>query len=211
MKLYLNVPFAEKEEAKALGARWNPTIKLWFIEVKDSINPLLKKWLIRESFYNLLAEQYTIVSAKKVCWKCENEMIVSTFLLQNYYELSRYEDNILGYPFLNWQEVHNVSFVSNITALDLECLAGIVRENPEYRKTYSKTLQGSYFANNCPYCRVLQGDFNLYNEPDGVFYDYRDSAKFTIMKTLDSAFKAEGNTALTAGSPEGIMIKVIGH
>lgn len=26
MKLYLNVPFAEKEGAKVLGARWNPEL-----------------------------------------------------------------------------------------------------------------------------------------------------------------------------------------
>ena len=27
MSLFLNVPYAEKDEAKALGAKWNPTIK----------------------------------------------------------------------------------------------------------------------------------------------------------------------------------------
>lgn len=30
---YLNVPYAEKEEAKRQGARWDPEKKKWYIEV----------------------------------------------------------------------------------------------------------------------------------------------------------------------------------
>jgi len=28
---FLNVPYAEKDEARALGARWNPTKKRWYV------------------------------------------------------------------------------------------------------------------------------------------------------------------------------------
>ena len=34
-RIFLNVPFAQKEEAKSLGARWDPGIKKWYID-KDS-------------------------------------------------------------------------------------------------------------------------------------------------------------------------------
>ncbi|MGZ8190731.1 MAG: DUF5710 domain-containing protein [Methylococcaceae bacterium] len=35
-KTYLNVPFAEKDAAKALGARWDATVKKWYVPaVKD--------------------------------------------------------------------------------------------------------------------------------------------------------------------------------
>ncbi|MFI3136422.1 MAG: DUF5710 domain-containing protein, partial [Methylococcaceae bacterium] len=30
-KIYLNVPFAQKDEAKALGARWDAAQKKWYI------------------------------------------------------------------------------------------------------------------------------------------------------------------------------------
>lgn len=30
-RLYLNVPFAEKDQAKALGARWDPARKKWYV------------------------------------------------------------------------------------------------------------------------------------------------------------------------------------
>lgn len=31
LKLYMNVPFAQKDQAKALGARWDPGLKKWYI------------------------------------------------------------------------------------------------------------------------------------------------------------------------------------
>lgn len=31
MKTYLNVPYAQKDQAKALGARWDATQKKWYI------------------------------------------------------------------------------------------------------------------------------------------------------------------------------------
>ena len=34
-KIYLNVPFSEKEEAKKLGAKWDGNRKKWFIENKN--------------------------------------------------------------------------------------------------------------------------------------------------------------------------------
>lgn len=30
-KVYLNVPFAQKDAAKALGARWDPGMKKWYV------------------------------------------------------------------------------------------------------------------------------------------------------------------------------------
>lgn len=35
MRTNLNVPFAEKDEAKALGARWDPTRKCWYVQDRD--------------------------------------------------------------------------------------------------------------------------------------------------------------------------------
>lgn len=34
-EVYLNVPFAQKDEAKALGARWDPTNKMWYCKEGD--------------------------------------------------------------------------------------------------------------------------------------------------------------------------------
>lgn len=44
-KTYLNVPFAEKDVAKALGARWDAEIKKWYVPAKVECAPFVK-WLV---------------------------------------------------------------------------------------------------------------------------------------------------------------------
>jgi ribonuclease HI len=40
--VYLNVPFERKEEAKQLGAKWNPQKKKWYCENTDDLHKLLQ-------------------------------------------------------------------------------------------------------------------------------------------------------------------------
>ncbi|MDD5462740.1 MAG: DUF5710 domain-containing protein [Methylococcales bacterium] len=42
-KTYLNVPFAQKDEARALGARWDAANKKWFVPADKDIT-LFAKW-----------------------------------------------------------------------------------------------------------------------------------------------------------------------
>lgn len=40
--LMLNVPYAEKDEAKALGARWNPKKRSWYVPDGVAIEPFAR-------------------------------------------------------------------------------------------------------------------------------------------------------------------------
>jgi hypothetical protein len=42
-KIYLNVPFAQKDEAKELGARWDAIQKKWFVPANKDIT-LFARW-----------------------------------------------------------------------------------------------------------------------------------------------------------------------
>ena len=42
--VYLNCPFAQKDEAKELGARWNQEMRKWYVPPGADKN-LFKKWL----------------------------------------------------------------------------------------------------------------------------------------------------------------------
>ena len=42
-KIYLNVPFAQKDEAKALGARWDAVKKKWYAAANKDIT-LFARW-----------------------------------------------------------------------------------------------------------------------------------------------------------------------
>lgn len=44
MRTDLRVPFAEKDEAKRLGARWDPARKVWYIQDKEDTSPFAR-WM----------------------------------------------------------------------------------------------------------------------------------------------------------------------
>lgn len=47
MRVYLNVPFAEKDDAKQHGARWDPVCAKWWINRHDiATHPGIHRWII---------------------------------------------------------------------------------------------------------------------------------------------------------------------
>jgi hypothetical protein len=44
---FLNVPYAEKDDARALGARWNPGKKRWYVPPGVALEPF-EKWLAKD-------------------------------------------------------------------------------------------------------------------------------------------------------------------
>jgi hypothetical protein len=42
MRTNLQVPFAEKDDAKKLGARWDAARKIWYVENKDDMTPFAR-------------------------------------------------------------------------------------------------------------------------------------------------------------------------
>jgi len=53
-KNYLNVPYAEKDAAKALGARWDPAKKKWYAPA-DLDKALFANWLVDTSVAKVTA------------------------------------------------------------------------------------------------------------------------------------------------------------
>jgi hypothetical protein len=41
-KIYLNVPFAQKDAAKALGAKWDAAHKKWYVPASINITPFAR-------------------------------------------------------------------------------------------------------------------------------------------------------------------------
>ena len=65
MRFYLNVPFAEKDEAKVLGARWDGEKKQWYFTDPSRVD-FFSKWMPDKGDVELSDEQiHVIESAKK--------------------------------------------------------------------------------------------------------------------------------------------------
>jgi hypothetical protein len=45
---FLNVPYAEKDQARELGARWNPTRKRWYVPNGVALEPF-ERWLAKDA------------------------------------------------------------------------------------------------------------------------------------------------------------------
>ena len=63
-----------------------------------------------------------------------------------------------------------VCVLSDVVALPKDLLGYVQKRVPTYQLSYSKTVQGKYYANVCPKCRMLSGDFFLHSEPGAPFF-----------------------------------------
>jgi hypothetical protein len=61
-------------------------------------------------------------------------------------------------------------------------LQAIQARFPNFQLKYSKTTQSQYYANTCPKCGVITGDFYLHSEPDSPFFPINEAeaAELTI-------------------------------
>ncbi len=68
-RIDLRVPFNEKEQARRLGARWDPAQKVWYVPAH--VDPaLLQKWRPRRLTPNILASRFFLATTTRDCWRC---------------------------------------------------------------------------------------------------------------------------------------------
>ena len=78
MRTELDVPFSHKDEAKALGAKWDRTKKIWY--VPSGVNPEpFAEWLPGVDRSDPSAPYIYLVLGKRECWKCHKETSVAAF------------------------------------------------------------------------------------------------------------------------------------
>jgi hypothetical protein len=100
-----------------------------------------------------LAPPIHLVAGQCDCWRCGARMSVVAILCEN---IEVPDDG----PYI----------LSNTEELPPELTRFIQTRCPTFRLTFSKTVGGRYFANNCPKCGVMSGDFYLHSEPGAPFF-----------------------------------------
>lgn len=195
--LLLNVPYAEKDEAKSLGAKWNPRLKKWYIENKENY-PLFKKWLPHDY---IVCDHIYVIEGSQQCFRCGKNTRVIGFGIENYYRLS---DSDCEY---SSGEIH---FAFSLNPIP-EQLLNFVQDNYNFKETYSKTTKSSYLANRCDSCDTLQGDFYLFEEVGSPFCcaDKNDISRLRLYRiNLDMDINI--NLSLVISSTD-FMLKKYGH
>jgi hypothetical protein len=82
MRFDLKVPFAEKDAAKKLGARWDAARKIWYVADKDDVAPF-SKWSPTAS------DDTSVVPAQKISAVPRTETTGKVYVGSNYVEQVR--------------------------------------------------------------------------------------------------------------------------
>lgn len=177
----LDVPYAEKDAAKALGARWDPTRRCWYVPEGLDATPFLR-WVRAPSpskpaslpELNLRSPETYLVTAPRQCWKCGETTIVAGFLMApGFQDFSVWEDDLDGAG--HWGGGDGWCYALHVDTLPSTVSGQAIAHAPRYRRVQSRTTQSRYWANHCSTCQALQGDFHLFEEPGAPFLPLRSA------------------------------------
>ncbi|MDR6936008.1 DUF5710 domain-containing protein [Luteibacter sp. 3190] len=168
-RVNLVVPFDQKDQAKALGARWDPQQRVWFVPNGVPYEPL-SQWMPTAPDWDVRSNRYWVVSGETHCWKCHQPTTVHALAVPPGHEILVSDDE--GD---RWEPQEYLQFLMYLTEVDDGALAELRKRCPLLGMDYSKTTGSHYWMNHCRHCRMKQGDFSLHCEPGGAFYPTDDA------------------------------------
>lgn len=195
-RIDLRVPFNEKDEARSLGARWDPGRKLWYVPDGVAAAPLAKWHPVRPA-PNVRSDRYLLLVTTRVCWRCEATTEVFGIALPDGHQALHYyyenddEDDDTVEPVEYWRvgrQLAVLSYVRDVAdsvARRLQVLA------PRYRIDFSQTIGSFYWMNHCEHCDAKLGDNDTFHEC-GVGFDLSGigSNEIRLREVIAEAFSA---------------------
>lgn len=94
-----------------------------------------------------------LIGMKVPCWRCNSKMTVVSLLAPHVADTE-----------------NQVCVLSNIERMPQEILGVIQKRVPTFQLRSSLMAGSKYFANTCPNCHVIYGDFFLHSEPGAPFF-----------------------------------------
>jgi len=166
-KIYMAVPFAEKDNAKALGAKWDATLKKWYYEGPVYNYVKFAKWIACGREETTIACGYIyILESIQICFRCKKptrvvglgigEHVMLFMGEDGHYEIEVAED------MAEYDEAIHVAWANDEHAIP-KALLEYLQQNYNVHKGFSRTA-GECFANHCDNCGVIQGNFFLFGE-----------------------------------------------
>ena len=86
MPLKIDVPFKDKDEAKAKGAFWDAELKTWYVPKHKEYNDFLP-WINSVNFSVIAQAPFFIAVNQRTCWKCSELTTVVSLASDNFFEL----------------------------------------------------------------------------------------------------------------------------
>jgi hypothetical protein len=153
-QITLQVPFPEKDQARQLGARWDPRRKVWY--VPEGVDPApFKPWIPQAMEPNLRASSYYLASNTRECWSCDKQIVVHAIILPRGHE-RLYVGNDPADD--QWEVTDEATTLSYIYHLREPVPTRLHNLAPRFRLAYSHTTGDSYWMNHCERCGAKLGD-----------------------------------------------------
>ncbi|WP_132093121.1 DUF5710 domain-containing protein [Caulobacter sp. BK020] len=165
------MPYAERNQAEALGARWEPSRRCWYVPDGMDLLPF-RRWFPEQDpgvpGLNLRSLETYVVTAPHRCWRCEKDTVVAGFLMAPGFEdFSVWEDDPDGQG--HWGGGEGWRFAFHIDTLPSSIAAQAIMRTPRYRRAFSQATRSAYWANHCSECEAPQSDLQLFEKPGGPF------------------------------------------
>ena len=126
-----------------------------------------------------------MIGLKTSCWRCGVKMPKIELLAP---KVDDTEDQVCILSGIDYMPEQVLSFIQN--------------KVPTFILKYSKTVGRKYFANTCPKCRVIYGDFFLHDEPGAPFFpsDEEDAKSLYIKEIpLSNPIEISASLSLVVG------------
>lgn len=210
----LEVPYQEKELAKALGARWDARRKVWYVINLDDLTPFAK-WLPQPARLNHRADSYVLLESRRDCWKCERPTRVFGFAIPSGHEQLEksqpdlespgdddYDACLEGLDAMHWVAQDAPAVLSYLIHICDAALSRMHSLTMRYRKDLSGVTGTRYFMNHCEHCDAKLGDFETIEEFDAPLRPIgTESTSRLVRYPMNEPLEAESSSVpLTAGN-----------
>lgn len=185
----LAVPFAEKDEAKRLGAKWNPERKVWFVPAGLDTAPFIR-WFPQppkvpapKPVQMIHAPVWLLTSTDR-CYRCGKETPVFALSAQMLVDFEHDDDGEIYYQHITTRQHGHISLY-NLEMLDVQVASLLKQLAPNFRPDHSKTQAKRVYMNHCQHCAAKLGDHFMHREPGGAFCPSSANARDVLdqMKT----------------------------
>ncbi len=170
MALLLNVPYKDKDIVKEMGAKWNPTLKKWYVENKKDYGNF-RYWISEKEYFSIICDYIYIIEGSKKCFKCGKNTRVICYGIENYFEFIDEDEGTDEFGFIEDSFYYNgnIDIAAHVEPMPNDLLK-YIQSKYNYKMRFSKTINQKYLANCCDNCDMLQGDFYLFDEPNSPFF-----------------------------------------
>lgn len=186
----LSVPYAEKDAARKLGARWDLESKVWYVPEHMDTKPFWR-WMPSTAKTHVRSDSYSIAQAVVTCCKCHKRTHVFGFFVPTGFEYRTPKDG--GQQ---WHRSPLPTILSSVTNLLPEVAIQANAIAPRLRLD-SQDRGHAYWMNHCEACGEKIVDFGLHRDASGPFYAAHQPGTSTVgvLSTFNKLFECKGDVS----------------